>query len=107
MPISKTFHNEKRQDKMPVYIVRMKNEIDRVMLGVRFIRGVGRTKFPERAHRFSEEFGYEVQLPVGVKCPWTEVDSPHAEHGVDYASDDAADYAVEEEEEASESDSGN
>lgn len=63
MPILKARHNLEGE----VFVIKMHTKITRKFLGVHFVDGQGVTKFEERAKRFDEEFGYDVQLPKGHK----------------------------------------
>lgn len=75
MPIADRRHNLKTASGEDFFIVRSPRPITRKLLQVQFIDGEGRTKYPEKAKRFDEEFGYEVMLPVGYR-KWKLADPP-------------------------------
>lgn len=68
MSIAKTRHDRKRLDGKPLFLIRTPVPLTRKFMGVPFLNGLGKTQYVERAIRFDEEFGYEVQLPKGYNA---------------------------------------
>jgi hypothetical protein len=87
MSIAKTRHDRTRLDGKPLFIVRTPIPLTRKFMGVEFINGVGKTQYPERAKRFDEEFGYEVQLPKGYNV-WKLAQGNSIVHGVEVGYED-------------------
>lgn len=63
-------------------------------LGVTFHRGMGRTKYVERAKRFSEEFGYRVIPSKGAER-WIEVGEEFAKRFPDLGPEDSPRVPIE------------
>lgn len=87
MPIAKTRHDRTRLDGKPMFIVRTPVPLTRKFAGVEFINGVGKTQYPERAKRFDELFGYEVQLPKGYNV-WKLAQGNSIAHGEELGLED-------------------
>lgn len=92
MSIAKTRHDRVRLDGKPMFIIKSPVPLTRKFMGVPFTNGVGKTQYHEKAKRFDEEFGYEVQLPKGYNV-WKLVQGNRIEHATeigaeDYDSDD-------------------
>jgi hypothetical protein len=81
MPIAPYRHNLKTASGEPVFIIKSPRPVTRVLLGVKFYMGEGRTRYEEKAMRFDEEFGYTVILPEGHPG-WTLASPPPTYRGV-------------------------
>lgn len=94
--LAKYVHEEKSNDKSPVFIVEMPNKhFAGKRLSVTFIDGTGRTKYEGKARRFDEEFGYMVILPKGHPR-WTLTAESRSERGGEYEIEDAPAAVLEE-----------
>ena len=73
MPIARRRHTERTPEGEPLYIIETPNEeYEGRRSAVRFFRGVGKTKYAEKAKMFSDSLGYTVRIHEDV-APWVEV----------------------------------
>lgn len=73
MPISRRRHTERTPDGEPLYIIETPNEeFEGKRANVLFYKGVGKTKFLDKAKLFSGALGYTVKIHEDAE-PWEEV----------------------------------